>query len=226
MARILLTLSGPSCVGKGPLLAALRRCHPELPFAEPVVHTSRAPRPGERDGVEFHFRDASTIAGYNRERYFVYPMRDQIRAIDLVETERLLAEHERVVVEIHPAQARAFREHPRLRERCAAVAVLLQPLSVEEARALAPDGNVAAAVAEVMRVKQIHRALRQGKLLTGAELADIDTRAQAAWDEMQDTGDFDHVFVCHDAEGSDHWLFTPPLGDAGSLLRQVAALLR
>jgi guanylate kinase len=46
-------ITGPSGVGKGTLIAALRRRHPELELA--VSATTRPPRPGERDGVAYHF---------------------------------------------------------------------------------------------------------------------------------------------------------------------------
>jgi guanylate kinase len=51
----LTALAGPSGVGKGSVVAALRRRHPEIWLSVSV--TTRAPRPGETDGVEYHFVD-------------------------------------------------------------------------------------------------------------------------------------------------------------------------
>ena len=48
-------LSGPSGVGKGSVIAAVRRRHPQVWLSVSV--TTRAPRPGEQDGVEYHFVD-------------------------------------------------------------------------------------------------------------------------------------------------------------------------
>jgi guanylate kinase len=48
-------LSGPSGVGKGSVIAAVRRTHPEVWLSVSV--TTRPPRPGETDGVEYHFVD-------------------------------------------------------------------------------------------------------------------------------------------------------------------------
>ena len=48
-------LSGPSGVGKGSVVAVLRLRHPEVWLSVSV--TTRPPRPGERDGVEYHFID-------------------------------------------------------------------------------------------------------------------------------------------------------------------------
>ena len=46
-------ITGPSGVGKGTLIAALRERHPELELS--VSATTRTPRPGEQDGVSYHF---------------------------------------------------------------------------------------------------------------------------------------------------------------------------
>ncbi|MCW2585990.1 MAG: guanylate kinase [Frankiales bacterium] len=48
-------LSGPSGVGKGSVIAAVRRRHPQVWLSVSV--TTRPPRPGETDGVEYHFVD-------------------------------------------------------------------------------------------------------------------------------------------------------------------------
>ena len=49
----LTVLSGPSGVGKGTVIAEIRRRHPEVWLSVSV--TTRPPRPGETDGVEYHF---------------------------------------------------------------------------------------------------------------------------------------------------------------------------
>lgn len=49
----LLVLTGPSGVGKGTVVAELRRLRPDVWVS--VSATTRAPRPGEVDGVAYHF---------------------------------------------------------------------------------------------------------------------------------------------------------------------------
>ncbi len=49
----LTVLAGPTAVGKGTVVAALRRRHPELTVS--VSATTREPRPGEVDGTHYHF---------------------------------------------------------------------------------------------------------------------------------------------------------------------------
>ncbi|WP_235686927.1 guanylate kinase [Tomitella gaofuii] len=49
----LVVLAGPSAVGKSTVVRELRRRVPDLVFS--VSATTRAPRPGEVDGVDYHF---------------------------------------------------------------------------------------------------------------------------------------------------------------------------
>jgi|SRR6185369_2030342 len=51
----LTVLSGPSGVGKGTVVAAVRRLFPDVWVS--VSATTRPPRPGETEGVEYHFVD-------------------------------------------------------------------------------------------------------------------------------------------------------------------------
>jgi len=46
-------LAGPTAVGKGTVSAAIRRRYPQIWLS--VSATTRAPRPGEIDGVHYHF---------------------------------------------------------------------------------------------------------------------------------------------------------------------------
>lgn len=52
MARVFV-ITGPSGVGKGTLIRGLIERRPELELS--VSATTRAPRPGEEDGVDYHF---------------------------------------------------------------------------------------------------------------------------------------------------------------------------
>ncbi|MCK9878411.1 guanylate kinase [Frankia sp. Ag45/Mut15] len=65
----LTVLSGPSGVGKGTVVAAVRAHHPEVWVS--VSTTTRAPRPGETDGVEYHFVDAEEFARMVKAGEFV-----------------------------------------------------------------------------------------------------------------------------------------------------------
>ncbi|ORW56795.1 guanylate kinase [Mycobacterium parmense] len=53
----MVVLSGPSAVGKSTVVRCLRERVPDLHFS--VSATTRAPRPGEVDGVDYHFVSAA-----------------------------------------------------------------------------------------------------------------------------------------------------------------------
>ena len=63
---MLIIISGPSGVGKDTIIAALRRRphDPELYYV--VTCTTRAPRPGEVDGVNYHFVSRAAFADLRR----------------------------------------------------------------------------------------------------------------------------------------------------------------
>ena len=63
---------GPSGVGKGTLLNRLMAEHPEA-FGFSVSHTTRQPRPGEVDGVHYHFVQKEDMeAGIQRGEFVEY----------------------------------------------------------------------------------------------------------------------------------------------------------
>ena len=60
MSGHLTVLSGPSGVGKGTVVEALRRLVPQVWVS--VSATTRAPRAGEQNGVQYHFVDRPEFA--------------------------------------------------------------------------------------------------------------------------------------------------------------------
>jgi guanylate kinase len=61
----LFVITGPSGVGKGTLIARLLERAPDLELS--VSATTRPPRPGERDGVEYHFMSEEEFERLARE---------------------------------------------------------------------------------------------------------------------------------------------------------------
>jgi len=58
---LLIIISGPSGVGKDTIIAALRKRHRERDYHFVVTCTTRPRRPGEVDGVDYHFLDSEAF---------------------------------------------------------------------------------------------------------------------------------------------------------------------
>ena len=168
-APVLLVISGPSGVGKDAVVAGLRKALPSAFFATTV--TTRPPRPGEREGVDYRFL---TEAEYDRlvaedgflERATVYTHR---YGVPKGEVREALENGRDVVVRVDVQGAATIK-----RLIPEAVLVFLAPGSREE----------------------IEKRLRDRATDTGAELrVRLDTFSR----EMAQENAFDHVVV--NAEG-------------------------
>lgn len=61
MPGLLIVITAPSGAGKSSLIASALRADPALRLS--VSYTTRAPRPGEQNGREYHFVDETTFLG-------------------------------------------------------------------------------------------------------------------------------------------------------------------
>lgn len=108
MSRVVV-ITGPSGVGKGTLIRLLREQLPQLGLS--VSATTRPPRPGERDGIEYHFLDEPEFARLVSEGAFVEHAEYAGRRYGTLrsELERRAAAGEPVVLEIELQGARQVR---------------------------------------------------------------------------------------------------------------------
>ncbi|MFP4109748.1 MAG: guanylate kinase [Desulfonatronovibrio sp.] len=65
---ILLTISAPSGTGKSTLIKMLTREYPEFGFS--ISYTTRAPRPGEKNGKDYFFIDAQEFTSLIKQNFF------------------------------------------------------------------------------------------------------------------------------------------------------------
>jgi guanylate kinase len=163
----LVVLSGPSAVGKSTVVRCLRERIPNLHFS--VSATTRAPRPGEVDGVDYHF---------------VSPARFQ----QLIEQGALLE-----WAEIHGGLHRSGTLAQPVRDATAAGLPVLIEVDLAGARA------VKKAIPEAITVflaPPSWEDLRSRLVGRGTETAEvIRRRLDTARTELAAQGDFDEVVV-------------------------------
>jgi guanylate kinase len=226
----LVILSGPSCIGKSPLARALKRFHPELAekLRPLVLYNSRAPRPGEQDGVDYHFRTRKEVEELRSdERYVVLDVRGDLQGLDLEDLRATLQAGD-AFFEGNPFVGRLLATHESLRG-VKRLAVFVSPLSKEEIAFLRdqPHVSLPSIVFDVMRRKLLRRMRRQKGELSLRDLEEVERRAGSAYAELREAHRFEHVIPNHDGEDSENWdAFYYPLGDARRTLLQFAALLR
>ena len=228
MGRFII-LSGPSCVGKGPLHAAFSKFYPDAVgrLNKLVLYNCRSPRPGEIDGKDYRFRSREEIEGFRKEgNFIVLDVRGDLQAVDLNELDRGLAAGD-LFYEGNPFIARKLQEL--LASKATLLSVFLAPLSREEIRFLqSPERNLSLPdfVTDVMRRKLLRRTQRQKGILSLKDLENIERRASSAYAELKEAWHFDHVIPNHDGEDSENWdAFYYPVGDARKTLLAFADLV-
>jgi guanylate kinase len=123
-------ITGPSGVGKGTLIRSLLDRHPELELA--ISATTRTPRLGEQDGVDYHFLDPDEFDRLVADGEFVEHAEYAGNRYGTLrrELDRRAAAGAPVVLEIDLQGARQVR-----RALPGAVQVFIAPPSVGELRA-------------------------------------------------------------------------------------------
>ncbi len=231
MKKRLIILSGPSCVGKSPLIKALYKVHPEISFQMPILYTSRPPRSIETEGVDYYFRSEQYIRSLPLERFIVGQVRTIWQAIDLMEVQGLFVHSSLIIFELYPTLGNLFRDHPLIQQLAAdfeVYSVFISPASEDEIHALQITMGFSSpeeAAAAIMLPKLIGRTQQQGKILTTEVLEDLELRASMAYEEMKMGENYIYRIVNHDGEDSKNWSYTPPMGDAGMTLRRFVDII-
>jgi guanylate kinase len=130
MAPTVFVITGPSGVGKGTLIGALRERMPELALS--VSATTRPPREGERDGVDYHFLSREEFEERVRRGEFVEHVDYAGASYGTLrsELESRGADGRPVVLEIEVQGARQVRA-----SMPGATQIFIAPPSLEELRA-------------------------------------------------------------------------------------------
>jgi guanylate kinase len=169
MARVFV-ITGPSGVGKGTLIRGLMERIPGLQLS--VSATTRAPRPGERDGVDYYF--------LTREEF-----ERRVRAGDFVEHADYAGRRYGTLRSELERRARAGE----------AVVLEIEVQGARQVRAAVPDAVL------VFIAPPSAQALRERLLGRGTDDPDeVERRLRVAEEELRARAEFPHVVVNDELE--------------------------
>lgn len=227
----LIILTGPSCIGKTPLEKALAKFYPEIrkSLHKLVLFNNRLPRPGEKDGLDYHFRTTPQLKSLeNNPDCLFMNVRGDLQALNLNELKEILLKGH-AFFEGNPYVAEAMLNHEKL-EGFPKLSLFLSPLSKEEILELkdpAKHIDLPQLLSEIMRRKQLRRKTRQKIEVSMSDLDDIEKRVTSVYKELSMAWQFDFIIPNHDGEDSDNWeMFYYPLGDARKTLLGFTELLK
>jgi len=231
MKNKLIILTGPSCIGKSPLEKALAKLYPELrqTLHKLILFNDRPPRPGEKDGQDYHFRTTQELNQLSRDPgYLVMDVRGDLQALEMAYLKDIL-NSKNAFFEGNPYVAANLLNHSLLHD-IPKMSIYLSPLSKAEIMELKdPERkvNLEHFVTEVMRRKQIRRKTRQKVEMSQNDLQDVEKRASSAYRELKMAWQFEYVIPNHDGEDSDNWeMFYYPVGDARKTLLAFVEFLK
>jgi len=238
-------LSGPSCVGKGPVVAGIDTFFPDIDYSTvPVIKAkesrSKGPRPDEVawwDNPRY-FRTADEITELGRQyqyapRYMVGDCRGLPQAIDL--DEMLGAEHDLVLVEAYHTLGSQLRGLTNTLYGSDKISAFISPVSEQEIKIWRSQGrNIKSKLREIILDKLKARTKYQGENPDDQKVSESNmVRAEGAYSELQSAPAYTHVLVNQDGEGHPNWNRTPagrftarPIGDAWKVVEAFAEILR
>jgi guanylate kinase len=193
-----------------------------------VLYNSRATRPGEVDGVDYHFRSREQVESLKAKDHFVVmDIRGDLQALDLGELSVTLAKGD-VFSEGNAFVGRALQTARALAE-VNRLSVFMSPFSRDEVlflKAAEPNLSLSHLITDVMRRKLLRRSRGEKGELSLRDLEDIERRASSAYRELQEAHYFQYVIPNYDGEDSENWdAFYYPLGDARVALLAFVSLL-
>ena len=152
----LIIVSGPSGTGKGTVLAEVFRLNPNLVYS--VSATTRSPRPGEQNGVEYFFITKEAFEEkINRGEMLEYAMycgNYYGTPADFIENQRCMGKD--IVLEIEPCGAM------QVMKKCPdAISIFILPPSLEELKKRLSSRGTEDIAVVAARIAQAHEEIKK-----------------------------------------------------------------
>ena len=226
----LVVISGPSCVGKTPLIQALKNRNPELMnlYQPLILYNNRSKRPGEVDGGSYHFCTTKRILEISSlQDHELVKVRNDLHLIDYSWIKAALAEKKRIFFEGNVYVAQRLLEYAK-QSNMPILSIFITPISKDEIIEIVKIDPqcVEKIVFDIMYAKQLGR-LEKLKIRKNQQvMSDVLTRASNAYNELRYAHLFSRIIPNYAGEDSDLWnAFPLPLGPARNTLLAVEDLL-
>ena len=226
-------MSGPSCVGKGPALSAVKRFYPEIKFKEiPVIKSLESRPKGLRDDDDPNYFMKSADIEHLEKNYVTWQCRGSFQAVKLEDV--LYSNEPMNYLEIYRETDAKVRDKVSSKN-IKVLPIFMSPLDETELKNAARAGiNLKSYICGIMMSKLIQRSEFNGKDLYSYEIIDDNLkRALDAYSEIRSGTLFSKVLVNHDGEGHPNWnrlkdgsFICKPLGEAWNIVETLADVLR
>ena len=194
-----------------------------------ILYNSRSPRPSEKEGVDYYFKNRAEIEAFRKnENFIVMEVRDDLQAIDVQDLLKQLQKTD-VLYEGNTFLAKILLTHNKLKD-IKKLGIFISPFSKNEIEKYKIDLGTKGFenyVFNIMKSKLLRRAEKFNMELSDTVLSNIDKRAADAYLELSDAGMFDYVIPNHNGEGSDNWEEPiPGNSDAYLAVKEFSLLLK
>ncbi len=216
MLNQLLIISGPSCVGKTPLLKSFNRIYPDLNAFKPLVlYTTREQRKNEIDGRDYHFSNWEKIEQLENEKELIsFKVRRDLFGLKTHDLNQLGTAS--FIYEGNAIVATFLIQNVKV-PGVGVKSIFISPLARKEIESIRSDHkkNLEKEIRDLMLQKQYARARQIFDHIDDDQVLDLTARANSAYSELALAWQFDVVLPNHDGEGHPNWESEAnPRGDA------------
>lgn len=227
----LIILTGPSGIGKTPLLKASQRFYPKI-FEKTqriILYNDRQPRPNEQNGVDYWFLSRNELENMALQPGFIrIPSRADFQIIDTRQIVDILNNKKSPLFEGNPYVAFALKRVAAIM-KIPVLSVFISPLGSVEVRNLqnTMDSSGIKSFIEMLMVEKLtRRTLQQYGYVDESHNLDNHLRASKAYYEISHAWKFGKVIPNQDGEDSNNWFSERhPDGPAGVTLKAWIDLL-
>lgn len=197
MNKRLIVISGPSGVGKGPIIERVKELYvPDL-YQVKVRKTKTERHKGNEDDLGF--------VG-NNEKFYQFDCRGVEQRIYLDDLDSAIETHSVVLLEAY------YKTLDFLKDRYDAsinlVSTFISPLNIKEIKTLNQQGLLEKFLPDLMLDSLVKRAQRDGKVFTRSLLNDLEMRAEDSLNEIKIAHTYNKIIPNHCYESDSRWRFS------------------